>query len=143
RRAAAAPSARAPTAAAHLPADLRAAGHHADPLVHHPLPRTDRPRARRCVTGSWPDCRCTIPRSYQGESNGRGQNARSWTMKHRVPARAARTLVVSLGALLVLGALPNRADAHAVLTSSRPGTGERLGTAPGAVVLEFSEPLNA
>src|SRR5438105_7795674 len=49
---------------------------------------------------------------------------------------------------LILAAVPgvivcfaSRAEAHAYLVSSSPRAGARLGTAPGAVVLKFSEAL--
>lgn len=53
--------------------------------------------------------------------------------------RILPTLVLVLVAFL---AAPQRADAHAELLSSQPAAGQRLGTTPGAVVLEFSEPLD-
>src|SRR5438093_1069071 len=53
-----------------------------------------------------------------------------------------RVLVLS-AAVLAFVAVPGRAYAHAVLASSQPEAGQRLGTAPGVVVLEFTEPLNA
>ncbi len=46
------------------------------------------------------------------------------------------------GFTAVFALLPGVADAHAVLASSQPAPEERLGTAPGVVVLEFTEPLN-
>lgn len=49
--------------------------------------------------------------------------------------------VVGLVTLLVL-ATPERALAHAGFVSSQPEPGSQLGSAPGVVVLEFSEPLN-
>jgi len=45
-------------------------------------------------------------------------------------------------AAVALAAVPGVAGAHAVLASSQPEAGQRLGTAPGVVVLEFTEPLN-
>src|SRR5438128_12468965 len=38
--------------------------------------------------------------------------------------------------------MPWVANAHAVVASSQPEAGQRLGTAPGVVVLEFTEPIN-
>lgn len=52
--------------------------------------------------------------------------------------RALVCLVATVGIVLV----PGGASAHAILTSSQPEAGQRLGTAPGVVVLEFSEPVN-
>src|SRR5439155_13173982 len=45
--------------------------------------------------------------------------------------------------VLAFAAIPNVAQAHAVVASSQPEAGQRLGTAPGVVILEFTEPLNA
>ncbi len=49
-------------------------------------------------------------------------------------------IVVPLALTFVL--IPTAAQAHSVITSSQPMAGQRLGTAPGVVVLEFSEALN-
>jgi copper transport protein len=38
--------------------------------------------------------------------------------------------------------MPGTAEAHAAVVSSQPEPGQELATAPGVVVLEFSEPLN-
>ena len=54
--------------------------------------------------------------------------------------RAAASLVV-VGAALML--IPAAASAHALLASASPKPGAHLGTAPGVVVLEFSQTLNA
>ena len=60
--------------------------------------------------------------------------------------RPRRTTGPRLGLLVaVMAALalsPSPALAHALLVSSQPAAGQRLGTAPGVVVLEFSEPIN-
>jgi copper transport protein len=48
-----------------------------------------------------------------------------------------------LAALLAALAIPIAVSAHALLTSSNPRPGAHLGTAPGVVVLVFSQPLNA
>ncbi len=48
-----------------------------------------------------------------------------------------------LAAVLASLAVPATASAHAILASSQPEAGQRLGTAPGVVVLEFTEPINA
>src|SRR6266545_4000572 len=53
-----------------------------------------------------------------------------------------RKLVLCLVIILAILAAPAVASAHAVLASSQPRAGERLGTAPGVVVLEFTEPVN-
>lgn len=50
------------------------------------------------------------------------------------------TFLVAAVAVAAL-AFPPQAGAHAAFVSSRPEPGERLSTAPGAVVLRFSEPL--
>ncbi|HYT78634.1 MAG TPA: copper resistance protein CopC, partial [Actinomycetota bacterium] len=54
----------------------------------------------------------------------------------------ARVVAICVLAALVIVAVPGVASAHAVLASSQPQAGARLGTAPGVVVLEFTEPLN-
>ena len=51
-----------------------------------------------------------------------------------------RLIFVPLVLALVL--IPGAAQAHSVITSSQPMAGQRLGTAPGVVILEFSEALN-
>ena len=48
--------------------------------------------------------------------------------------------LLSLLAVFVIA--PMRASAHAFLVTSQPADAARLGLAPGAVVLDFSEPLN-
>ena len=53
--------------------------------------------------------------------------------------RAATALLV---ALLAVIAVPTAASAHALLVSEAPKAGAHLGTAPGVVVLEFSQNLN-
>ncbi len=56
---------------------------------------------------------------------------------------AGRLVGAGVLALLVLVALmPAVAQAHATLLSSSPRAGQQLGTAPGVVVLQFSQPLN-
>ncbi len=54
-----------------------------------------------------------------------------------------RGLLFLIPVVLALVAIPTAAHAHAVVASSQPEAGQRLGTAPGVVVLEFTEPLNA
>ncbi len=54
-----------------------------------------------------------------------------------------RALFVVLTALAAVLLTPTTAAAHAGFVSSQPEPGARLGTAPGVVVLRFSEPLNA
>jgi len=59
----------------------------------------------------------------------------------RLPA--GRWLVgVGVLALALLALVPGVARAHATLLSSSPRAGQRLGTAPGVVVLQFSQPLD-
>lgn len=55
-------------------------------------------------------------------------------------SRAVRGVVVL--AAVVLGLLPHPAMAHSTLISSQPLPGQRLSSAPGVVVLDFSEPIN-
>jgi copper transport protein len=56
---------------------------------------------------------------------------------------SVRSALVVLGAVtLVVIGMATPAQAHAIITSSQPEPGQRLGTAPGVVVLELSEPLN-
>ncbi len=56
---------------------------------------------------------------------------------------SVRSGFVLFGAVtLVVIGMATPAQAHAIVTSSQPEPGQRLGTAPGVVVLELSEPLN-
>jgi copper transport protein len=48
-----------------------------------------------------------------------------------------------LVAIFAALAIPLVASAHALLSASSPPAGARLGTAPGVVILEFDQPLNA
>jgi copper transport protein len=58
--------------------------------------------------------------------------------------RAGRVVGVGLLALLAWLALaPGVARAHATLLASSPQAGQQLGTAPGVVVLQFSQPLDS
>lgn len=59
------------------------------------------------------------------------------TQRARPVARAALALGIALGAAVV----PRAALAHAAFVSSEPAPGEELGSAPGVVVLRFTEPL--
>ena len=54
-----------------------------------------------------------------------------------------RLLLALLAAFAVIVLTPVPAAAHAGFVSSEPEPGAELGTPPGVVVLEFSEPLNA
>ena len=57
--------------------------------------------------------------------------------------RHGRRVLVGLAIACLLGLLgPVVASAHALLISSNPQSGQTLGTGPGVVALEFSEPLN-
>src|SRR6266496_3548111 len=53
-----------------------------------------------------------------------------------------RGLVLALAVVTVL-LRPVEASAHAYLVSSTPEAGARLGTAPGVVILAFSEPVES
>lgn len=53
-----------------------------------------------------------------------------------------RPAVLALVSLAVLLASAPRAEAHAAFAKSGPAPGARLETAPGAITLEFTEPLN-
>ncbi|TMF12998.1 MAG: copper resistance protein CopC, partial [Chloroflexi bacterium] len=54
-----------------------------------------------------------------------------------------RRVLAGLVLACLLGLLtPGAVSAHALLISSNPQAGQTLGTGPGVVVLEFSEPLN-
>ena len=53
-----------------------------------------------------------------------------------------RRLLIFVPLVLTLVQIPGPALAHSVLTSSQPMAGQRLGTAPGVVIVEFSEALN-
>ncbi len=54
----------------------------------------------------------------------------------------ARWLWAVPAAVLLVALLPVTAEAHASLVSAEPMPGARLGSAPGVVVLDFSEPLD-
>ena len=58
-----------------------------------------------------------------------------------VTSGARRVTAVLVAALAAL-AIPIAASAHAVLVSSAPAANAHLGTAPGVVVLEFSQTIN-
>jgi copper transport protein len=58
------------------------------------------------------------------------------------PGRRPVLALLALGLALVLGLAPTAASAHAVIISSTPRPGEKLSTAPGVVVLTFSQPLD-
>lgn len=51
-------------------------------------------------------------------------------------------MVTALTAAVVLTLAPARVEAHAGLISSTPPPGARLASGPGAVILNFSEPIN-
>jgi copper transport protein len=53
--------------------------------------------------------------------------------------RFAAVLIAAFAALVI----PMVASAHALLSASSPPAGAHLGTAPGVVLLEFDQPLNA
>src|SRR2546428_6560141 len=55
----------------------------------------------------------------------------------------SRALLAALAAGLGAALLPGAALAHATLVSSNPSPGQRLGAAPGAVDLQFSEPVRS
>jgi copper transport protein len=50
--------------------------------------------------------------------------------------------LLGLAVIATIVAVPGTARAHAAIVSSQPEPGQELGTAPGVVVLRFSEPLN-
>jgi copper transport protein len=54
-----------------------------------------------------------------------------------------RRLAAVLVAIFAALAIPLVASAHALLSASSPPAGAHLGTAPGVVILEFDQPLNA
>lgn len=54
-----------------------------------------------------------------------------------------RRLAAVLVAILAALAIPLVVSAHALLSASSPPAGAHLGTAPGVVILEFDQPLNA
>ncbi len=56
--------------------------------------------------------------------------------------RVRGRLLLVLGLIFTLALMPEAASAHSVIASSEPSPGQKLGTAPGVVVLEFTEPLN-
>jgi len=59
-----------------------------------------------------------------------------------VMGRRPVPLLLAVGVALFLGLAPRPAGAHATVLSSTPRAGEELRTAPGVVVLTFSQPLD-
>ncbi|MGH2660434.1 MAG: copper resistance protein CopC [Actinomycetota bacterium] len=53
-----------------------------------------------------------------------------------------RRRLLGLAVLVVIIGTPGTAQAHAAIVSSQPEPGQELATAPGVVVLRFTEPLN-
>src|ERR1700683_4137531 len=80
---------------------------------------------------------------YEGNRSGHHVCRRDALLHHGNVTRGVRRAIAALGAGLVALAIPLVASAHPLLTSSSPAAGARLGTAPGVVVLEFSQFLNA
>ncbi len=68
---------------------------------------------------------------------------RAALVHHGTVTSAGRRAIAGLIAAFAALAVPLVASAHALLVSSSPKAGAHLGTAPGVVVLEFSQPLNA
>jgi copper transport protein len=60
----------------------------------------------------------------------------------RLPAAGRLTSAGVLAFLALAVLVPGVARAHATLLSSSPRAGQQLGTAPGVVVLQFSQPLD-
>jgi copper transport protein len=54
-----------------------------------------------------------------------------------------RRLLFLVPLTMAFAAIPGVAHAHAIVASSQPEAGQRLGAAPGVLVLEFTEPVNA
>lgn len=72
----------------------------------------------------------------------RGTRPHSSEPRARAALRPWRGLAVASGAVILLLLAPGVAAAHAGFVSSQPEAGAELGTAPGVVVIRFSEPLN-
>jgi copper transport protein len=62
---------------------------------------------------------------------------------HRRSVTTGRLVAATVLAAIAIVALPATALAHAGFVSSTPEPGSTLGTAPGQVIIAFSEPLNA
>lgn len=60
----------------------------------------------------------------------------------RLPAAGWLARAGVLALLALVGLMPGVARAHATLLTSSPPAGQQLGTAPGVVVLQFSQPLD-
>src|SRR6266852_67646 len=69
-----------------------------------------------------------------------GGRGRGIAIASRPPAHRIGRAVVLAAAVLAL--MPLAASAHSTLISSQPMPGQRLSSAPGVVVLDFSEPIN-
>lgn len=84
----------------------------------------------------------------QRQAIGNSHQGRVTTLPPRHAAgpltRRALRVALTLTVVVVLWGVwrSTAASAHVVITSSQPSAGERLGAAPGRVVLGFSEPLN-
>src|SRR5580658_117162 len=72
--------------------------------------------------------------------HGCGQDA---LLHHGYVTTGVRRLAAVLVAIFAALAIPLVASAHALLSASSPPAGAHLGTAPGVVILEFDQPLNA
>jgi copper transport protein len=68
--------------------------------------------------------------------------ARPAARTERLPAAGWLAGLGLLALLAVVALMPAVARAHATLLSSSPQAGQQLGTAPGVVVLQFSQPLD-
>jgi len=79
---------------------------------------------------------------YEANHPGHHIGGRDALLHHGNVTLGARRAVAILIAALAALALPIAASAHAELVSSFPAAGAHLGTAPGVVVLEFSQTIN-
>lgn len=79
---------------------------------------------------------------YEGNRRGRHLWRRDVLLHHGNVTSGARRVTAVLVAALAALAIPIAASAHALLVSSAPAANAHLGTAPGVVVLEFSQTIN-
>src|SRR6202165_1177303 len=79
---------------------------------------------------------------YEGNRPGHHSCGPVALLHHGTVTSGVRRATAALVAALAAMAIPAAASAHAELGSSSPAANARLGTAPGVVLLEFSQTLN-
>src|SRR6266508_353466 len=83
-----------------------------------------------------------LPKRMAARVKGRGRLIADMAPGHSGHRMTRRLAAATVLAAIAVVALPAPALAHAGFVSSTPEPGSTLGTAPGQVILTFSEPLN-